>query len=397
MKGTNKIPLLLLFVILTGCSLRVSKPKYESSLAPESGQFFKCKMSSEIWVADCRKDSALSKMVATAIQGIINQDSAEVYLFLGDHHVRQLNDTERKYTVLNRDSRAGNAGLQSLLDKYLNRFSYIYVWDTCKDWTWNMALMLSSQNKGIPLTREYADWVVKKYNWKGEVVDLSEEWVNKEAAYNWAIAELMPKCHKNILFSVGLRDDWRGAPWTLYDYATASGGFAFWLDDAQKDEQQIIRNICIAGKYNPGSIVMGYAKSGDDLLATVNNYGIGYVVSDYYANGSFWSAYPNKSFYQPKGKARKVKPGKIYVSIIFSDGDNLQFDQNALYLMWENDSLRELFRSALLWRQVCKKSIRFYLSGIINIRARMTSWLPDLRDISLFMVGIIKKRVMNRG
>ena len=36
MKGTNKIPLLLLFVILTGCSLRVSKPKYESSLAPES-------------------------------------------------------------------------------------------------------------------------------------------------------------------------------------------------------------------------------------------------------------------------------------------------------------------------------------------------------------------------
>ncbi len=340
MKGTSKIPLFLLFVILTGCSLRVSKPKYESSLAPESGQFFKCKMSSEIWVADCRKDSALSKMVATAVQGVINQDSAEVYLFLGDHHIRQLNDTERKYTVLNKDPKTGNAGLQSLLDKYLHRFSHIYIWDTKKDWTWNMALMLSSRNKGIPLTREYADWVLKQYDWKGEIIDLSEKWMNKEAAYNWAIAELMPLCHKNILFSVGLRDDWRGAPWTLYDYATASGGFTFWLDDAQKDEQQIIRNICIAGKYNPGSIVMGYAKSGDDLLATVNNYGIGYVVSDYYANGSFWSAYPNKSFYQPKGKARKVKPGKIYVSIIFSDGDNLQFDQNALYLMWENDSLR---------------------------------------------------------
>ena len=111
MKGTNKIPLLLLFVIPTGWILSgVSKPKYESSLAPESGQFFKCKMSSEIWVADCRKDSALSKMVATAIQGIINQDSAEVYLFLGDHHVRQLNDTERKYTVLNRDSMSRKCG-----------------------------------------------------------------------------------------------------------------------------------------------------------------------------------------------------------------------------------------------------------------------------------------------
>ena len=61
---------------------------------------------------------------------------------------------------------------------------------------------------------------------------------------------------------------------------------------------------------------MGYAKSGDDLLAAVNNYGIGYVVSDYYANGSFWSAYPNKSFYQPKGKARKVKPVK-YMSVSY--------------------------------------------------------------------------------
>lgn len=340
MKITGKISLLLFAVVLCSCSLRVSKSKYESALAPESGQFFKCKMSSEIWVADCRKDSALSKMIATAVQGIINQDSAEVYLFLGDHHVRQLDDTQRKYTILNTSANLGCAGLQSLLDKYVYKFTHIYIWDTHKDWTWNMALMLSSQHKGIPLTREYAERVITRYQWDGEVVDLSEKWKDKEAAYRWAITELMPQCHHNILFSVGLRDDWRGAPWTLYDYTTASKGFAFWLDDAQKDEQQIIRDICVAGKYRPGSIVMGYAKSGDDLLATVNNYGIGYVVSDYYANGSFWSAYPNKSFSQPKGKAHKVKPGKIYVSIVFSDGDNLQFDQNALYLMWENDSLR---------------------------------------------------------
>lgn len=340
MKNANKIPVFLLLSFLVGCSLRISKPEYESDLTPESGQFFKTKMSSEIRVADCRKDSALPKMIATAVQGVINQDSAEVYLFIGDHHIRQLEDTERKYTVLNENVKSGSAGLQSLLDKYLCRFSHIYIWNPEEDWTWNMALMLSSQHKGLPLTREFADLVVRKYDWKGSITDLSGRWKNRESAYIWAMSELMPECHENILFSVGLRDDWRGAPWTLYDYAVASRGFAFWLDDAQKDEQQIIRDICIAGKYQPGSIVMGYAKSGDDLLATVNNYGIGYVVSDYYANGSFWCAYPNKSFTQSKGKTRKVYPGKIYVSIVYSDGDNLQFDQNSLYLMWANDSLR---------------------------------------------------------
>ena len=86
---------------------------------------------------------------------------------------------------------------------------------------------------------------------------------------------------------------------------------------------------------------MGYAKSGDDLLTTVNQYGIGYVVSDYYSNGSFWCSYPNKSFKQRPGVAlEKVEAGKVYVSIIFSDGDNLQFDQNALYAIWTEDSLR---------------------------------------------------------
>lgn len=127
---------------------------------------------------------------------------------------------------------------------------------------------------------------------------------------------MIPKCHKNILFSVGLRDDWRGAPWTLYDYATASGGFAFWLDDAQKDEQQIIRNICIAGKYNPGSIVMGYAKSGDDLLATVNNYGIGYVVSVIMPTEVSGVLIRINLFINLKGKPERSNPVK-YMSVSY--------------------------------------------------------------------------------
>ena len=125
--------------------------------------------------------------------------------------------------------------------------------------------------------------------------------------------EILPRSHPSVLFSVGLRSDWVHNPWTLYDYAVASKGFAFWLDDADSTEQQIIRQICQKGKYRPGSIVMGYAKSGDDLLTTVNQYGIGYVVSDYYSNGSFWCSYPNKSFKQRPGVAlEKVEAGKVY-------------------------------------------------------------------------------------
>ena len=71
----------------------------------------------------------------------------------------------------------------------------------------------------------------------------------------------------------------------------------------------------------------GLCQSGDDLLYVTNRYHIGYVVSDYYANASFWCSYPNRSFRQRPGRAVRAEKGKIYVSVVFSDGDNVQFDQ----------------------------------------------------------------------
>lgn len=127
---------------------------------------------------------------------------------------------------------------------------------------------------------------MKQYNWKGEVVDLSEKWVDKEAAYNWAIAELMPKCHKNILFRsacemIGV--ELLGLCMIMLPHPEdlLSG----WMTP-KKMSSKLSEYLC-RRQVSPGSIVMGYAKSGDDLLATVNNYGIGYVVSDYYASRKF--------------------------------------------------------------------------------------------------------------
>jgi hypothetical protein len=81
---------------------------------------------------------------------------------------------------------------------------------------------------------------------------------------------------------------------------------------------------------------MGYGSNGDQSNETANRYGIGYVVSDFYANGSFWSSFPNKTYTQPPGKAIKAEPGKIYACISWSDGDNIQFDQNPIYHLWHD-------------------------------------------------------------
>ncbi len=64
------------------------------------------------------------------------------------------------------------------------------------------------------------------------------------------------------------------------------------------------------------------------------------MVSDYYANGSFWCSFPRKAFQQRKGQAVEALPGKIYVSLIWSDGDNVQFDSNQMYNMFKNARYR---------------------------------------------------------
>ena len=47
-----------------------------------------------------------------------------------------------------------------------------------------------------------------------------------------------------------------------------------------------------------------------------------------------------KAFQQRKGIAGEVKPGKIYVAISLSDGDNIQFDANSLYQIFKEGKRR---------------------------------------------------------
>lgn len=337
----RNISIVLSILIATTSCVSSGEQAQESKLEPQSGLFYKTKMhDGVVEIADCRQDTPAGRMVATAFQGVVNQQAGKVYLYLADHHVNQFKDTKREFEVLKTKGEGPNPGLRSLFTQYSSQIENIYVWEPDQEWTWNIAVMQSAQNSGLPLLKEQKDELLTAADWDGNIIELGGKWENNEDAYNWAIENLMPKCHPNLIFSVGLRSDWTHNPWVLYDYATASRGFAFWLDDADEHEQSIIEKICEAGKYQPGSAVMGYAQSGDDLLITVNKYGIGYVVSDYYSNGSFWCSYPNKAFTQKEGKAHQVEAGKIYVSVTLSDGDNVQFDQNALYELWRTDPAR---------------------------------------------------------
>ncbi len=293
-----------------------------------SGLFPKMPAATNFYVVDCRNDSEEARMTAWALQGLVNQSLAEAYIIEKEkpRHMEQLKDCGKPFEML--EPLAGNnAGLRTLFKKYQGRVKKMFIYDPKKDWTGYLALMAAAQQGGIPVTKSMENDLKSEFNWKGEVEDFRNKWNNKIEAYDWALANLMPGCNKQIVFTFWI-------PLPLIDYVVASKGFVFGLDfNADRAE---VEKIFRAGGYGIGTSLMGYANTGDEANTVANPFGFGYVASDLYANGSFWSSFPNKTYKQNPGKAITAVPGKIYVAITWSDGDNLQFAQNAIWNVWHD-------------------------------------------------------------
>jgi GxGYxYP putative glycoside hydrolase C-terminal domain/GxGYxYP_N second domain/GxGYxYP third domain/GxGYxYP_N 1st domain len=300
-----------------------------------SGLFPKMPPATNVYVVNINKDSENAWMTDRALQGLINQKSAEVYLINNPWDRDVLNDCGKPYQKLPRLTGA-DGGLRSLFQKYQQRVKKMFIYDRDKDWTWYLALMSGAQQDGIPVTEAVKDELISEFSWKGDVEDFRNRWSNRIEAYNWALENLMPGCTKQVVFATGDPRDRGAFESPITDYAVASKGFVFWLDFKKPDEVAEIKKIFSTSGYGVGTSLMGYANVGDAANVVANPYGIGYVVSELYANGSFWSSFPDKTYKQSPGKAVKAEPGKIYACISWSDGDNLEVDQNPLYKYWHD-------------------------------------------------------------
>lgn len=278
-------------------------------------------------------DQTEAKLISRVFQGIINRNSAE--LFLGDdsHEVTWFKYTKKPfkrppYTI----SSGENRGLRTLFRNYKDYLDKLVVCDfKVNGFSWNMAVMMAGAENALPVSEELKNKLVEEFGWDKEIVDIRNRWSTLSEAYDWALTELMPKLNKKVVFSLGLRDDWKSFPWRLFDYAVATRSFTFWLDNHSTEGKNIIKRILNTEGYPKNSFVLGYGMHGDDLNDAINPEGWGFLVGDIFPNASFYSSFPTETFQQPEPKAVAAEKGKVYVALHWSDGDNIQFNHNATY------------------------------------------------------------------
>lgn len=304
---------------------------YNSNIPPQTGMFFTTKPVDKVQVYDIRQDQDEFKVAASTIQGIVNREYAQTYLIYLDATRQQLDEFNVNYEIRPDANTSKNKGFSAIYNDHKDKIKSLILFDENQSWSWSMAVMIAAQEDGIPVSVDVKTFIESELGLGSIAVkDIRNMWANKEEAYQWAIDNLADNCHEKICFSGGY---WKNNAWRIYDYAIATKGFVFWLDELNDVDRRIMTNIFDKMNYPLGSSVFGYGMNanGDDLNKITNIRNLGFVVSDYYANATFWSSYPGKSFQQRRGIAQDVEPGKVYVSLTLSDGDNLQFDQNSLY------------------------------------------------------------------
>lgn len=120
----------------------------------------------------------------------------------------------------------------------------------------------------------------------------------------------------------------------LRDYAVANHAFVFWLTTYADPNQAALFNKILAS-VKPGTPYLGWFDDEPTGVTMASQHGVPVLAADWFSNLTVWSGVPAPSL--------KIKPtpapalqNKIYVNFVVSDGDNLQYDEHYMRVLWNN-------------------------------------------------------------
>ena len=293
-----------------------------------------------VYVFDARRCSREDKTLLATLQGVVNSDIPQLYLILSNNRIVPLDKPIDSGTMismdvawvdwLNDNDYIKNIKYLNSIDEVLNKFGVrkVVLADNAFPATLNIACMIGSLEKAAVA---YPDQV-SKYNLE-VVEDLKGKWQTNAEAYKWAFVNLWPKMDHTIIAcqtpSISSH---------LRDYIVAKKIFTLWLPNGDykgpqtsDDEMAVLKEIL----YNmPVNIpVIGYPSCGgadkgigEGLgVRLLSEHGKYLVPTDWRSNQSVWAGLKakNTSFKQKPGRKLKLEKGKIYTTLLISDGDNM--------------------------------------------------------------------------
>lgn len=270
-------------------------------------------------------DRAEEAALFTSLKGIVNREQPRIYTY--DNPVK---GEEGKYNWMNSLGLGHQdvADNWSLLTKYRSEIEGLVVYDDNVPDTVNLATTIASQEDAIVVPPSLVSRLTAAPYNLPILDDLRGDYANKLEVYQDLYDNYWPNLPHKLI--VGLNPNLKGY---LRDYATAVGTATVWLDPSVPAEKALLQDFFGDMPYGSG-IYMGWWPEEQLGVETASEYGISTIASDFSSNLTVFGGTSRDVAVKPV-PAKPALENKIYVSLILSDGDNLQYMEHRFKKIWD--------------------------------------------------------------
>ncbi len=223
-----------------------------------------------------------------------------------------------------------------LLAKYAGEVTGAVLYDPGKSPHYrNLAGTVAAQMKALPVTAEVLA-ALKERGIKLEVVeDLTTlTFTSALEIYQHLYERYWPKSEKRLIVSAKPLDErGRGDYHHTRDMAAATGAAVVWLNTQDPAEKEMLRKF-LAGMKAGEAIALGWFTTERSGIPTATEFGIGTLPADFFMSSTVYAGTDHRIQIPPVPKLPELE-NKVYVAIIISDGDNIQYTQHAMRKNWD--------------------------------------------------------------
>jgi len=252
-------------------------------------------------------------LTLTSLQGLANREQPRILAHNGESWPA---DMGLFYTETD--------GLLGLIAKYRSVFQGLVIYNPELPDTINVATTAAGVYDLLVVSPEMAQVLTAApYNYPVEIDLRDAPITNIYEAYDYIYNNYWAKCERRLLFGFNTHDHTQ-----LRDLSVAVRGAVLWLDPKDAQSKAIMDKFF--GEMDFGAYYAGWWQDEGAGIRYATEYGMPTVPSDFYMNYTVYSGLP-RYVAPPEIPAKPaLQDGKIYVSLNFSDGDNIQYNQHSM-------------------------------------------------------------------
>lgn len=218
----------------------------------------------------------------------------------------------------------------ALIEKYKDAVNGLIIIDSEQEATVNLATSAAAVKNALAVSAELADKLTAQFgfpvleDYRGKFKDMFE-------VYNYLYDRYLPEMNHRILASL---DPQAGG--CLREYTVAVKAAVVWFDprkvgEGEKDAlNEFLKTIV------PGGCCMGWWPEEGSGVDAASIYGLPTIPSDFAVNLTVYGGTDRTVNIKPLPEKPPLE-NKVYVALIMSDGDNLQYVEHRFKDLWDTE------------------------------------------------------------